>query len=104
LKISNKTKGTIMEDDFKWKCIICEQNVKVIFDGNMEKGYFPNIEGGNISIKFEYGSKHDMFLLQSTGDLKYQMCICDNCFDKKKHLSRLIRVIRKTKWKEIKND
>lgn len=43
-----------MDKDFKWKCIICEENVRIIFDGNIKVGLLPNIEGGDISLTFRY--------------------------------------------------
>lgn len=50
------------------------------------------------------GSKYDMFLNPLTDEIKYQACICDNCFEKKKHLARLVKVTHKTEWLEINDD
>lgn len=88
------------------KCIICEKDVPIILDssGDDKSGLLPNIEGGTLSIHFGYGSKFDLFIEEIKREIQIQGCICDNCFDRKKHLTRKVCVKTKRQFKELKND
>jgi len=90
--------------NFKWICIVCEQEMQILDEGSLEEGYLPNFEGGNVSVIFGFGSDYDMMPgVPSSMNAEYQMCICDACFTQKKHLARLVQKIPKqTEWKEIK--
>ena len=84
-----------------WKCIVCEQDMEILFDGNDEKACWPNIDGGTIQIGFGYGSVNDNISLDQ--NTEWQTCICDTCFAAKKHLCRNINVIPgHSRWELVK--
>ena len=86
----------------KWICIVCE---KELFDINkiplpLERALFPNLEGGTMEINFGYGSEFD----DGMNSIVHHSCICDECWKKKRHLTRAIVVDKITTWKELPSD
>ena len=86
-----------MKDTFEWKCIVCEKVMEIINSGSMSPGFFPNIDGGTIIMDFGYGSKFDQINSQS----EIHSCICDKCFEKKRHLTREVECTIIKQWKLI---
>lgn len=89
--------------NFKWKCLICEKEVELLYEETEEyfkKGLFPNIKGGTICINFGYGSDFDQ-MANFQKDMEWQTCICDECFENKKSLCRLVKITKKTEWELI---
>jgi len=60
---------------------------------------WPNIEGGTIAIDFGYGSRFDD-MNGFMGHTEHQTCICDDCYEQKKHLIRAVEIETETikKW------
>ncbi|KKM97969.1 hypothetical protein LCGC14_1162680 [marine sediment metagenome] len=89
-----------LQEDMVWKCIVCEQTLEPEYKGSIYSARWPNIEGGTISIDFGYGSKFDQ--MNGFGAKKeVQSCICDKCFEQKKHLTREVTSRTITKWKLV---
>ncbi len=84
----------------EWKCLICEQSVEICGDpGSLNPATWPNVVGGTITIDFGYPSRFDqMNGLLGRNHTKAQTCICDDCFEKKKHLTRTVIQSNITKW------
>ena len=83
----------------KWMCIVCEKELEVLSAPSPpinEKATFPNIEGGTIEIHFGFGSIYD-----GINSVKHHSCICDNCWGKKKHLTRAVEEEKRIIWKEL---
>lgn len=96
---------------WRWKCIVCEQEPEIDFWHKEksyeesikeldERGMWPNVYGGTFGISFGYGSVHDLNQRESTHE--YQSMICDSCFEKKKHLCRLVERVKSESF-EIKD-
>jgi len=85
---------------FKWRCIICEKEIPIdpLAPDDDNDGTLPCIEGGTIEIHFGWFSKFDQFQDLSNRDIRIQSCICDSCFENKKHLTRQIEVKKMTKY------
>jgi hypothetical protein len=82
------------------KCIICECDLLPINDDMPE-----NIEGGTMEIDFAYGSKHDTGNGCSMGrHFVFEAEICDECFDKKKHLGQWVSLERVWKRTYVSED
>jgi hypothetical protein len=58
---------------------------------------WPTVEGGTVSINFGYGSKFDDMNL---GDrrVEHQACICDDCYEARRHLTRAVVARRSAMW------
>lgn len=88
------------------QCLVCQKDVSLkvaINDGNDEHCLAPNIEGGDITIVFHYGSKFDMVENCSLGrDVKIQAVICDQCFEERQCLTRKVETIESRKWEVVK--
>lgn len=78
-----------MENEFTWKCIVCEKEVEIIYEEQQDLGILPNMEGGTIEFDFGYGSRFDTL----NEPHRIQGCICDNCFVNKKHLTRKVAIV-----------
>lgn len=89
---------------FEWTCICCEKEIP--YDpngaGDDSRGILPNLDGGTIDFHFGYGSKFDMLPLHMyERDIRIQGSICDNCFEKKQHLTRQIEVVTDKSFKDV---
>ena len=62
-----------------------------------KRAVFPNIAGGIIEIHFGYGSIYD----EGIHHIKHHSCICDDCWKKKKHLTRAVREKSYITWEEM---
>jgi hypothetical protein len=82
----------------KWICLVCEKELIELHPSPpVEKATWPNIEGGTIQVNFGYGSAYD----DGLNPIEHHACICDECWEKKKHLTRAVEVERCLKWKEL---
>ena len=75
-------------------CIICEKDLPP-FDDDMPE----NVGGGTMDIDFGYGSNYDTGNGFSGRSYHFSVAICDECFEKKKHLGywvSLERVLKRT--------
>lgn len=66
-------------------CLICGNKIPWLDDLNEAEGekYDQLDGGGNVTIAFYYGSRHDMGIDITGGD-PFRGYICDDCFDKVK--------------------
>lgn len=94
---------------FPTKCLVCEQEIEKDSgaSGDDEKGILPCIGGGTIEIHFGYFSRFDQLEADMASSYNYQRgiiqaAICDNCFEKKQHLTRTVDVQKSTKFVEAK--
>ena len=87
----------------RWHCIVCEKIMIPEHEGGLDPACWPNIEGGTMAIDFGYGSKYDDNNGYQGCCFEWQSCICDECFDKKKHLCRHVEIIDKKQWKIVPN-
>lgn len=94
-----KKKSKVSKKKFVWTCLICEKPVEVYCPGDDKKASYPALNGGTIEMDFAYGSKYDNL---QTGET-WQGCICDACFEKKRHLTRsvLIRTCRNWEVRDV---
>lgn len=82
----------------KWRCIVCEKDLPLDIILH-EKTVLPNIEGGTMQINFGWPSSHDQLESLNRGvEERYIACICDSCFDKKRHLTKMVRINTSTKY------
>jgi transcription initiation factor IIE alpha subunit len=78
----------------RFRCLICEKDITP--DDSREHGddttaTLPNLEGGTISIDFGYGSRFDdMNGFVHGQEVEHQAYICDDCYEKKMHLTRAV--------------
>jgi hypothetical protein len=91
----------INNNKFVWKCICCEKEIAFDNLGDDETGTLPSLAGGTMNIHFGWFSKFDHLpqYLDTYADLKIQAAICDQCFEKKQHITRKVEVIESTKYK-----
>ncbi len=89
----------------EWICLICEKPVEIdpSTPSNDSRAHWPSIGGGTIQIDFGWFSKHDDLNISCTHK-EWQTCICDDCFDKKKHICRHVKVTQQTTWQVIKEE
>lgn len=83
----------------KWKCLICERELSIIYKGDDSTATFPNIDGLSIEASAGYGSRFD--LNENEGRHVFQSAICDSCFESKQNLFRLVHIERKSSWKIV---
>ena len=87
---------------FKYKCIVCEQELKPISPVIQDDEYHVSaIEGGHINLSFGYGSSYDdLSRFGFDENVEQWSCICDSCF-RIKAKAGIIRTIRVTKTCKI---
>lgn len=83
------------------KCLICEQPMQIVTEGDDSKAIVPCVDGGHIDISFGYGSIHDSLMdnMDEIGRRHYAY-IHDECYDQKKHLVRNVRLVIKKEFIE----
>ena len=86
-----------------WFCIICSKPLpNHCLDENDDfdnSGVFPNVEGGTFRLHFGYGSRNDQLeSMLNHRQEEYIGCICDNCFDDKRSLMKLVIVKESKKF------
>ncbi len=86
---------------WKFRCIVCEQEIPNCHEGSDEPASLPNIEGGTIDIDFGFGSVFDTGFHLGRPPIRCQTAICDGCMEKKKHLARWVMAHQTTKWEVI---
>ncbi len=75
------------------KCIVCEKDIHLT---DVFKDPPPdNIKGGTMDIDFGFGSKFDTGNGFSGRSFHFSAAICDECFEKKKHLGNWISLERR---------
>lgn len=81
-----------------WKCLVCEKDLGATADypGDDDQACLPNIEGGTIDIDFGFHSRFDDVNLDVR--IQHQACICDDCYETKRELTRPVIVKHKRKW------
>jgi len=80
-----------------WKCLICGEEMQVIFEACDEKGLLPNFtNGGTVNIDFGYGSQFDNLMLPGT----WQSAIHDECFNKIRERSRRVLTFNKKRFEQ----
>ncbi len=98
-----------MKMDYPSKCLVCQEEVECLYEGDDDHGCAPNIVGGHIEIRFGYGSQFDSLPesidggLQKVKKILYQAIICDECFKDSKYIIRKIEVKQKRNisWKVL---
>ena len=84
-----------MSNEWNWPCLICGKPVEIDNPGDDDMGLLPNVVGGTINIDFGYPSRFDDLNIPSREHVTRQAAICDDCFDKKKDLTRRVAILRK---------
>ena len=65
--------------------------------GDDSQALWPVVEGGTVSIDFGYGSRFDD--MNSDGlCVEHQACICDDCYEAKRHLTRAVVTHHSAAW------
>jgi len=77
-------------DEWINKCIVCERILEDIMPGADHRNRSSCIEGGTFEIDFGYGSRFDDMNFDDV--IRHQACICDDCYEKKQHLTRPVRI------------
>ena len=72
-------------------------------DGDDDQALWPVVEGGTVSIDFGYGSRFDDMNLDGRR-VEHQACICDNCYEAKRHLTRAVVTRRSAAWEILPAD
>lgn len=88
----------------QWRCLICEKPVYVDIEGDDDKGIWPAIEGGTITISFGWCSRFDDMNGLEGESVEHQACICDDCYAKKMHLTRPVVHSIEQCWKTLSLD
>lgn len=87
-------------EEMEWKCLICEKPIEMGgYKGSMDPACWPSVVGGTISIDFGYPSKFDQMNGWHGDNEEVQACICDECFEKKQHLTRTVEIHKTTQWR-----
>jgi hypothetical protein len=71
--------------------------------GDHVEALWPAVEGGTMSIDFGYGSRFDDMNLDGRC-VEHQACICDDCFEAKRHLTRAVVTRRSAAWEVLPAD
>lgn len=71
--------------------------------GDDGRALWPTVEGGTLSINFGYGSRFDDVNL---GDrrVEHQACICDGCYEERRHLTRAVVARCSAAWEVLPAD
>jgi len=72
--------------------------------GDDSRALWPAVEGGNVSIDFGYGSRFDDMNLYGGRCVEHQACICDGCYEAKRHLTRAVVTHRSAAWEILPAD
>ena len=89
------------QKEWKFRCIVCEQEIPNCHEGSDDPASWPNIDGGTINIDFGFGSEFDTGL---NSHIRCQTAICDGCMKKKKHIVRWVAANTTTKWEVVDPD
>ncbi len=89
---------------WQWKCLICEKQLETYDNGDDTIATWPNVTGGTIEIDFGYGSCFDDQNMLEEQRTQHQACICDNCYKKKQHLTRAVRIHVTKTWEILGRD
>ena len=72
--------------------------------GDDSQALWPVVEGGTASIDFGYGSRFDDMNLDGRRCVEHQACICDDCYEAKRHLTRAVVTRRSAAWEILPAD
>jgi hypothetical protein len=93
-----------MGEAWTWQCIVCGKGMgDPDIAGDDGKAQWPTVEGGTMSIDFGYGSRFDDMNLDGRC-VEHQACICDDCFEAKRHLTRAVVTRRSAAWEILPAD
>lgn len=83
-----------------WKCIVCEKDLTATagYTEDDDNACLPMLEGGTININFGYGSRFDDLSGLEQDNIQHQACICDDCYEKKMHLTRPVIIKHTRRW------
>lgn len=86
-----------------WICLVCEKSVEVDpqATGSLKPACCPCVEGGTININFGWFSRFDDLNGIAGRHVIHQAVICDDCYEKKQHLTRPVVARDTTEWKEL---
>lgn len=89
-----------------WICLICEEPVDVDpqATGSLKTACWPCIGGGTVSIDFGWFSRFDDMNGIAGRRVTHQAVICDDCYEKKRRLTRPVTSRSSTEWKELPPD
>ncbi len=93
------------EFEWVWRCVVCEKPVDIAKGaaGDDSAGRLPCIAGGHLALWFGWFSSHDEIRALHHNH-KRQGCICDDCFKKKHHCFRTVRIRHgHDSWEPIKS-
>ena len=71
--------------------------------GDDSQALWPSVEGGTVSINFGWYSRFDD---ENPGGrcVQHQACICDGCYEAKRHLTRAVVTRRSAAWEVLPAD
>lgn len=91
-------------EKWAWRCLICEKEVRIDHPGDDSRAAWPNLEGGSIEIDFGYGSRFDDENFHPPPHVTHQACVCDDCYEAKKHLTRAVVKKTTSRWQLLSPD
>lgn len=89
-----------------WKCLVCEKDLTptATYPVGDDQACLPNLEGGTIDIDFGYGGRFDDLNGIQQDRIQHQACICDDCYETKKGLTRPVITTHTRKWDILDQD
>ena len=86
-----------------WICLVCEKPMDVDpgSTGSTKPACWPSVGGGTINISFGWFSRFDDMNGIAGRCVTHQAIICDDCYEKKRHLTRPVVTCDTTEWKEL---
>lgn len=88
-----------------WICLICEKPIAVDpkATGSLKSACWPCVGGGTVNIDFGWFSRFDDMNDVAGRCVTHQAVICDDCYEKKQHLTRPVVVHdhTATEWEEL---
>ncbi len=87
----------------EWVCLVCEKKVEMDpqSTGSMKPACWPCVAGGTVSIHFGWFSRFDDMNGIGGRGVTHQAVICDDCYEKKQHLTRPVVPRSTTEWREL---
>jgi len=90
-------------ENWTWRCLVCEKEVETVHPGDDSRATRPNLAGGSIDIGFGYGSRFDDMNFHGPY-VTHQACVCDDCYEAKRHLTRAVVKKTTSRWQLLSPD
>lgn len=86
-----------------WVCLICEEPVEVDpgATGSLKPACWPCVGGGTVNISFGWFSRFDDMNGIAGRCVAHQAVICDDCYERKRRLTRPVVSRDTTEWEEL---